>query len=102
MKEVVIADDGTLPVTLKGVKREVDLYATYNSFSTMHAQVANDLAAEPDSKKEWEYHERLCAFINESLGFPRPSHREAASLEAAIFAAVGEVGKDPAAPQTPA
>lgn len=100
MKEVTIEDDGMLPVTLNGVRIEIDLYDVYNRLSAADARVREELAGEPLAARQREYDLRVLALLAE-LGFGPVSHKAAQAFDAAVYAAVAELKKAPPGGPTP-
>ena len=101
MDEIKIDDDGLVPVTIKGCRIEIDIYAVYLQLDDMDAKVREEFAQESVARQQHEYLSLVVAFMG-TLGFPVPiSEKAADAFDQAINKVALDLGKAPAAVPTP-
>lgn len=98
---LVIEDSGVASVTIRGVRKDLDLYMVANTLRDK-LKTHRDAHADPFGPGgQLEWLNQIVAYIIE-LGYPGATHFEADQFFDRISIAADELGKAPAVEPTPA
>lgn len=91
-----LQDDGFVPVTIGGVRKELDIYRVNNRLIAFAAESQKEFPDPKDAAQETEnYLGKVVGYLAE-LGFGEVSDRLADKFDDAVFRAVAELKKSDA------